>query len=125
MRQLDDQFAIHDDAFVSVIGKGARLVRVANTDAHEGPVYVPAEDSLYFTTLPRRGTEEGHGSPEVAIKRLELDGERFPLCGERETVVVSRANGANGMTLAPDGSLIVCEQGTTTSAARIAALDPT
>jgi gluconolactonase len=124
MRQLVDQFAIHDDAFVSVIGEGARLVKVSDTDAHEGPVYVPAEDALYFTTVPQPGTGAGCGWPEVTIKRLELDGERFPLHGERETVVISRANGANGMTLAPDGNLIVCEQGTTTTAARIAELDP-
>jgi gluconolactonase len=124
MRQRVGQFEIHDDAFVSVIGEGARLVKVADTDAHEGPVYVPYEDALYFTTLPRQGTDEGHGSPEVAIKRLQLGGDRFPVRGERETVVMSRANGANGMTLAADGHLIVCEQGTTTTAARIAALDP-
>jgi len=30
------------------------VVRVVEVDAHEGPVYAPDEDALYFTTLPRR-----------------------------------------------------------------------
>ena len=36
---------------------------VVEVDAHEGPVYVPCEDALYFTSLP---------APDVAIKRLSL-----------------------------------------------------
>jgi gluconolactonase len=68
-------------------------VRVAETDAHEGPVYVPGEHALYFTT-PR---------PVVDIKRLDLE--------TGETSVVRRdANAANGMALMPDGRLLVCEQ---------------
>ena len=34
------------------------------------------------------------------------------------------ANAANGMTLAPDGRLLVCEQGTMDAPARISAVDP-
>jgi gluconolactonase len=124
MRHPVDEFEVRDEALVSVIGGGARLVKVADTDAHEGPVYVPDEDALYFTTVPRLAAGADHGSPEVAVKRIQLDGEHFPVGRERETVVSSRANGANGMTLARDGNLIVCEQGTATTAARIASLDP-
>ena len=68
-------------------------VRVAETNAHEGPVYVPGEHALYFTT-PR---------PVVDIKRLDLE------TGET-SVVRPDANVANGMTLMPDGRLLVCEQ---------------
>jgi gluconolactonase len=107
----------------SVIDEGAELVKVADTDAHEGPVYVPEENALYFTTVPRLGDVPAHGSPEVAIKRLALDGDRFPIAGDRESVVRDHANGANGMTLGHDGRLIVCEQGTTTTAARISGVD--
>jgi gluconolactonase len=84
-----------------------RLRRVAETDAHEGPVYVADEDALYFTTVRRE---------RVAIKRLALaDG----------TVAVVRAdaNMANGMALDRDGSLVVCEQGTLTQPARISRFD--
>jgi gluconolactonase len=84
-----------------------RLRRVAETDAHEGPVYVADEDALYFTTVRRE---------RVAIKRLALaDG----------TLTVARAdaNMANGMALDRDGYLVVCEQGTLTEPARITRVD--
>jgi gluconolactonase len=83
-------------------------VRLARTDAHEGPVYVPDEDALLFTTV-RRGTH-------VAVKRLDLRSGRV-------TGVVDDANVANGMTLDLDGGLLVCEQGTFERAARISRLD--
>jgi gluconolactonase len=123
MLHFVDHFEVHDAAFSSVLGERVRLVKVADTDAHEGPVYVPGEDALYFTTVPRPDAGPDRCSPNVAIKLLKLDGERFPLFGGRELVVRRWANGANGMTLAHDGRLIVCEQGTTRTAARISVLD--
>ena len=123
MRRTSVEFEFHDAAFASVIGDAARLVKVADTDAHEGPVYVPSEDALYFTTVPQPSGIATDGSPAVAIKRLALNGTRFPLTGEREAVVRSNANGANGMALGHDGRLVVCEQGTTTTTARISALN--
>jgi gluconolactonase len=86
---------------------------VVETDAHEGPVYVAEEDALYFTTLPRR---DGAGIPQVAIKRLGL-------ATRTVTTLCERTRAANGMTLAPDGALLACEQGTPTQAARIARFD--
>jgi gluconolactonase len=83
------------------------LELVAETDAHEGPVYVPDEDALYFTTVRR---------DVVAIKRLALaDG----------SISVARAdaNMANGMALDREGRLLVCEQGTLDTPARITRLD--
>ncbi|MEW6471447.1 MAG: SMP-30/gluconolactonase/LRE family protein [Actinomycetota bacterium] len=118
-------FEAHDPSFAAVLGDAPRLVRVVSVDAHEGPVYVPAEDALYFTTLPRQGDVPNPGFPVVAIKRLALDGERFPLEPERVSVVVDQANMANGMTLDREGRLVVCEQGTPASHARISRLDPT
>jgi gluconolactonase len=91
-----------------------RLVRVVDTDAHEGPVYVPAQDALYFTTQ----------RPNVAIRRLALDGDRFPLEPGRVTTVRARANAANGMALAADGRLVVCEQGSLWRPAAITLVDP-
>jgi gluconolactonase len=86
-----------------------RPEKVIDVDAHEGPVYVAEEHALYFTSVPRP-------RPEVAIRRLDL------ASGEVTTVVLG-ANAANGMTLDRDGSLIVCEQGTRVSDARISRLD--
>ena len=88
---------------------GARLERIVETDAHEGPVYAADEDALYFTTVRR---------DSVAIKRLSLaDGS--------VSVVRADANMANGMTLDREGRLVICEQGTLTEPARISRLDRT
>jgi gluconolactonase len=73
----------------------AALTRLIETDAHEGPVYVPAEHALYFTT----------NRPSVAIMRLDLATLAL-------STVRADANMANGMTLDPAGGLLVCEQGT-------------
>ena len=62
--------------------------------------------------------------PLVDIRKLALDGYRFPLEPERVSVVRPQANAANGMTLAPDGSLLVCEQGSWFQPARISRVDP-
>jgi gluconolactonase len=85
---------------------------VVATDAHEGPVYVAGEDALYFTTVPRPDP----AGPRVDIRRLELDGARL-------TTVRRDANAANGMALAPDGRLVVCEQGSMTRRAAITLVD--
>jgi gluconolactonase len=120
-----DEFVSHDAEFGAVLGSKPRLVRVVETDAHEGPVHVPAEDALYFTTLPRAGSIPAPGFPEVAIKRLALDGDRFPLDPERISTVRAVTRAANGMTLDGEGRLVVCEQGTRAEPARIAGFDPT
>jgi gluconolactonase len=78
---------------------------VAETDAHEGPVYAADEHALYFTSAD--GT---------AIKRLDLV--------TRSVTVVRRADEhANGMTMGRDGRLVACLQGSMTEPARIAAVD--
>jgi gluconolactonase len=117
------QFVSFDDGFLDVLGPSPRLVKVVDVDAHEGPVYVADEDALYFTNLPRETGVHGPDFPVVDVKRLALDGERFPLEPERVDVVRADANAANGMTLGRDGRLLVCEQGTPAAHARISALD--
>ena len=92
---------------------------VAPVDAHEGPTYVAEEDALYFTTPPSRTD----GAPLVAIRRLALDGDRFPLAPERVSTVVADANVANGMTIDADGALVVCEQGSLEADAAITRID--
>jgi gluconolactonase len=68
------------------------VTALAHTDAHEGPVYVAAEDALYFTT---------QGG---AVRRLELGS------GQIDDVPADVVR-ANGMTLDRDGSLLICQQG--------------
>jgi gluconolactonase len=113
-------FVTHDPRFESVVGDAPQLVCVVETNAHEGPVYAADEDALYFTTLPR---PDARGVPQVAIERLAFDGLDFPLGSDRITTVREHANVANGMALDHDGSLIVCEQGTRRTPARISRVD--
>jgi gluconolactonase len=46
------------------------------------------------------------------VKRIALDGERFPLETDRVSTVREDANVANGMALDLEGRLLTCEQGT-------------
>jgi gluconolactonase len=119
----DNAFLAHDDEFAAVLGDSPRLVRVAGIDAHEGPVYVPGEDALYFTTLPKK-RDVPPGAPLVSIKRVALNGYRFPPGGGAVTVVREDANAANGMALGRDGRLVVSEQGSRADHAAITAFDP-
>jgi gluconolactonase len=77
-------------------GYPARVERLVDVDAHEGPVHLAGEDALYFTSVPRPG-------PRVDIKRLDLGSLTV-------SVVHADARAANGMALGHDGRLIVCEQ---------------
>jgi gluconolactonase len=78
---------------------------LAETDAHEGPVYVAAERALYFTT-------------QRAGRRVDIM--RLSLADGRISVVLADAGAANGMTLGQDGRLVVCEQ----QPAAISRIDP-
>ena len=85
-----------------------RAVRFADADAHEGPVVFG--DGLLFTSV-RRGAR-------VAIRRLDL------VTGAL-TTLFEDANAANGMTLDRDGRLLICEQGTLDTPARITRVELT
>jgi gluconolactonase len=116
-------FVTHDAAFGAVLGEAPRLARVLSTDAHEGPVYVPGEDALYFTTLPTPGQVPAPGHPKVQVKRIALDGDRFPLDPDRVSTVREDANVANGMALDREGRLVACEQGTRSQHAAVTRTD--
>ncbi len=116
-------FVALDPVFAAVTGDAPRLARVAETNAHEGPVYVPDEDALYFTTLPDSGSVPAPGFPRVDVKRVALDGDRFPLDQDRVSTVRENANVANGMALDLEGRLVACEQGTRSQHAAITRFD--
>lgn len=103
----------------------ARVVEVARVAAHEGPVWFPDEQTLYYTTLPVRGAD---GVPQVRIDCVRLDGCPLreltgPVGAGRVRTVVHDANAANGMCPDGSGALLVCEQGGPVTAARISRLD--
>jgi len=81
------------------------IEKLAETDAHEGPVYVAAERALYFTT-------------QRAGRRVDIM--RLSLADGRISTVVADAGAANGMALDHDGRLLVCEQ----QPAAISRVDP-
>ena len=76
---------------------------VLDTEAHEGPVYVPGEHALYVTV-------------ERGIRRIDL---RTRTASEVDAPVVR----PNGMALDHDGRLVVCEQGDLDRPARLSRLD--
>ncbi len=124
-REAHAGFEVYDPECEALLGGDARLALVVETDAHEGPVYVPGEDALYFTTLPGNVDIPAPGTPGAYVKRLALDGLSFPVDPSRLSVVPARVNMPNGMALGRDGRLVVCEQGTRAEHARISRIDPT
>jgi gluconolactonase len=99
-------FEIHEREFEAALGDSPELVRIADAEAHEGPVYVRREHALYFTSLP----------PEARVRRLDL--------GSGEVTDVAHGVVApNGMTLDRAGRLVICEQGSMTEPARISRLN--
>ncbi len=110
-------FAIYGDEFRSMLGARFQRPVLIETNAHEGPVYVAAEHALYFTTVPEPGPKN------IAIKRLQLAGEEFPFEAQDLDTVQFPSNMANGMTLDRDGRLLICEQGTRETPARISRMD--
>ncbi len=110
-------FAVYRGEFRAVLGTGFQRRVLIETDAHEGPVYSAAEHALYFTTVPEPGFEN------IAVKRLQLAGEEFPFEAQALDTVLFPSNMANGMTLDREGRLVICEQGTRETPARISRMD--
>jgi len=110
-------FAAYRDEFHQVLGPNFQRAVLIETNAHEGPVYVPAEHALYFTTVPEPGPKN------IAINRIQLVGEEFPFRVQVPETVQFPSNMANGMTLDREGRLVVCEQGYKETPARIIRMD--
>ncbi len=110
-------FAVYRDPFRKIIGSDFQRQVLIETNAHEGPVYVASEHALYFTTVPEAGPKN------IAIRRLQLTGEAFPFTAQTLDTVQYPSNMANGMTLDRDGRLVICEQGTRVTPARISRMD--
>lgn len=91
-------------------------VKVVDTDAHEGPVYAADEDALYVTSRP----SATHPS---LIRRIGLDGNRFPIDPAEVTDVLAPVVMPNGMVMDAGGHLVVCEQGDRSSPACLSRVD--
>jgi gluconolactonase len=106
-------FAAFQHKFRKVLGTDFQRPVLIETNAHEGPVYVRGEHALYFTTVPEPGPKN------IAIMRLQLEGDDFPFRAGALETVREPSNMANGMTLDREGRLVICEQGTEEVPARI------
>jgi gluconolactonase len=114
--RVQGPFVIYTEEFLDVLGDDPRLEELVKTDAHEGPVYVRDQDALFFTTVPRTIGVPLQGWREVSIRR-------FDVASGGLSTLREVSNMANGMTLDPEGRLLVCEQGTKTARARISRID--
>lgn len=117
------RFIRHDKSFDAILGADPQFAELIQIDAHEGPVYVDAAAALYFTTVPVSSSIPLAGFKQVAIKRLDLDVSQFPFEVRAQTTVRESSNTANGMTLDREGHLVICEQGTRATPARISAME--
>jgi len=113
---MQSKFIAYAPEFRDVIGSDPQYETIANVNAHEGPVYVKDWDAILFTTVPVTTNIPAFGDKHVAIGRLDV------ASGEVSTFREA-SNMGNGMTLDRDGRLIICEQGTLTTPARISRLD--
>jgi len=111
-------FVAWAEEFHGLIGPRFQRLLLTETNAHEGPVYVAADHALYFTTKPEAGFKN------VKVRRLQLQGATFPFSAGTLGTVAVPSNMANGMTLDRDGRLVICEQGTLETPARISRFDP-
>ncbi len=116
---------IFADGFLDVLGNEAEVKRLVNTDAHEGPVYVKAENAVYFTTVPVNVKIPIEGYKNVLIRKLSLDNlVDDPSENQKNlSTVLDSSNMANGMTLDLGGNLIICQQGTKSSSAAISRMN--
>jgi gluconolactonase len=115
-QKTDPHFVVYSDAFLDVIGRDPGYETLPNINAHEGPVYVRKENAVYFTTVPVTTNIPSFGDRNVAIKRLDV-------ASSNVSMFVAEANMANGMTLDRGGRLLICEQGSLETAARISRMD--
>lgn len=116
MPRVEGRFVTYAEEFHEVLGEDPVFEKLAETDAHEGPVYVRPWNALLFTTVPRTVGVPLSGWKEVSIGRLDLATGHLSILSEA-------SNMGNGMTLDREGRLLVCEQGTLAARARIARID--
>lgn len=112
----DSPFVVYAPEFLEVLGSSPEYTVVPGVNAHEGPVYVKAWDAVLFTTVPATTDLPNHGNRNVSIGRLDVGSLQV-------STFAAVTNMANGMTLDREGNLLICEQGTKTTAAAISRMN--
>ncbi len=109
-------FVVYAPEFLEVLGPSPEYTVVPGVNAHEGPVYVKGWDAVLFTTVPATTDLPNHGNRNVSIGRLDVGSLQV-------STFAAVTNMANGMTLDREGNLLICEQGTKTTAAAISRMN--
>ncbi|MBV9492697.1 MAG: SMP-30/gluconolactonase/LRE family protein [Acidobacteria bacterium] len=112
---MPDPFVAYADEFHDVLGSNPTYESIP-ADAHEGPVYVRDWNAVLFTSVPERTDVPAFGDRNVQIGRLDVAKRKLSVFREA-------SNMGNGMTLDREGRLLICEQGSLTTPARISRLD--
>lgn len=110
-----DPFIAYAEEFREVVGSNPQYGVIPNVSAHEGPVYVREWNAILFTSVPENTNVPVFGGKRVFIGRLDV-------ATQAVSVFREDTNAANGMTLDRDGRLLICEQGSKTTAAAISRL---
>jgi len=115
-----DHFIIYAEEFRDVIGSNPQYGVIPNVSAHEGPVYVRDRNVVLFTSVPENTNVPTFGGKRIFIGQLDVA--RLDAGNEAVSVFRADTNAANGMTLDREGRLLICEQGSKTTAAAISRL---
>jgi gluconolactonase len=113
---MPQHFVVYAEEFLDVIGPDPSYEVIAPADAHEGPVYVRDWDAVLFTSVPATVNVPAFGDRRVVIGRLDVATRQLSVFREE-------SNMGNGMTLDREGRLLICEQGSLTTRARVSRLN--
>lgn len=112
----DSPFIVYAPEFLEVLGTSPEYTTVPDVNGHEGPVYAGPRDAVLFTTVPATTNVPSFGDRNVAIGRLDV-------ASLEVSTFAATTNMANGMTLESVGRLLICEQGTRSTPARISRMN--
>ncbi|KAK5713382.1 hypothetical protein LTR17_017627 [Elasticomyces elasticus] len=114
-------FAIYDDSFVTILGRMPNqeviLWDMAHHQkfAHEAPVYVPHQDTVYFTSNVLRDLDGSN--PRIAVNKATRNADGYWSPDDREgqhDEVPTSVSMGNGAINYGDNSILFCAQGTKT-----------
>ena len=122
-RAKNSPFVSLDPEFAAVTGRCASTRSRRLHRRPRGAGLRPGRGRALLHHPARAGERARPQLPRVDVRRVALDGDRFPLDPDRVSTVRENANVANGMALDLEGRLVACEQGTRSQHAAITCFD--
>ncbi|KAG0559226.1 hypothetical protein KC19_10G088700 [Ceratodon purpureus] len=99
------RFVVRDPGFLDLLGLSPKIVEFVKTDAHEGAVWYPDQNELYFSS---NRIALANGGSRADLKKVNLKTGGVTVLSAAPTDV------PNGMVLDNNGDLLVCQQGSKT-----------